>query len=227
MSLSSYASPLRQYGVARAMWSPPVAFWIDRAPSQGKTSHVRFGMRSLLGLLALACLGSVWLSAKYRAHLRNRDRVVPTAFDIATGQNVQWAARVGRQTYSTPVVSNGRVFVYCDAAEDTASEHPGVGYADSMLCLDAANGHVLWRSVDEVRSEKEHGRPRAISNTPYVEGERLWYVTNECEVVCLDTEGFYDNQDDGVSTASEFRLGATGFPPMAASPNEGFAASED
>ena len=27
--------------------------------------------------------------------------------------------------------------------------------------------------------------------------DRLWYVTNRSEVVCLDTDGFHDGQNDG------------------------------
>src|SRR6185436_18029532 len=33
--------------------------------------------------------------------------------------------------------------------------------------------------------------------TPAVAGNRLWYVTNRCELVCLDTEGFHDKENDG------------------------------
>ena len=29
-------------------------------------------------------------------------------------------------------------------------------------------------------------------------GNRLWYVTNRCELACLDTEGFLDHQNDGL-----------------------------
>src|SRR5262249_53306790 len=38
---------------------------------------------------------------------------------------------------------------------------------------------------------------QGVCAAPLVEGERLWYVTNRGEVVCLDTKGFYDNEDDG------------------------------
>ena len=30
-----------------------------------------------------------------------------------------------------------------------------------------------------------------------MEGNRLWFVTNRCEVVCLDAEGFRDGENDG------------------------------
>ena len=43
--------------------------------------------------------------------------------------------------------------------------------------------------------------PTRASAAPLVEGKRLWVVTNRCEVVCLDTEGFADGRNDGPYTA--------------------------
>jgi hypothetical protein len=31
--------------------------------------------------------------------------------------------------------------------------------------------------------------PFKVSPSPLVEGDRLYYVTNRCELVCLDTKG--------------------------------------
>ena len=36
-----------------------------------------------------------------------------------------------------------------------------------------------------------------------MEGDRLWYVTSRGEVKCLDTEGFYDGENDGPFTAEK------------------------
>ena len=36
-----------------------------------------------------------------------------------------------------------------------------------------------------------------VCAAPLVDGERLWYVSNRGEVVCLDTEGFRDGENDG------------------------------
>ena len=38
---------------------------------------------------------------------------------------------------------------------------------------------------------------QGVCSTPLVEGNRLWFVTNRGEVRCLDTEGFYDGENDG------------------------------
>src|SRR5262249_34223393 len=36
--------------------------------------------------------------------------------------------------------------------------------------------------------------------TPAIEGDRVWFVTNRAEVVCLDLLGFHDGQNDGPIT---------------------------
>jgi outer membrane protein assembly factor BamB len=68
-----------------------------------------------------------------------------------------------------------------------------------LICFDAETGKFLWQHSNE----KLHtGRVNdwedlGACSTPYVEGSRLWYVTNRDEIVCLDTEGFLDDENDG------------------------------
>ena len=65
--------------------------------------------------------------------------------------------------------------------------------------LDAASGRFLWQaSSEKLASGRADDWPmQGISSRPWVEGDRLWYVTSRCEVVCLDTEGFLDHENDG------------------------------
>ena len=37
----------------------------------------------------------------------------------------------------------------------------------------------------------------STTSAPYVEGDRLYYVTAECQLRCLDTQGFGDSENDG------------------------------
>ena len=41
---------------------------------------------------------------------------------------------------------------------------------------------------------------QGICSTPFIEGDRLYYISNRCEVVCIDTEGFTDGENDGPFT---------------------------
>src|SRR5258708_32819700 len=36
---------------------------------------------------------------------------LPDSFDPRTGQNIKWAAELGTQTHSTPIVAGGRVYI--------------------------------------------------------------------------------------------------------------------
>ncbi|MGH9630147.1 MAG: PQQ-binding-like beta-propeller repeat protein, partial [Bryobacteraceae bacterium] len=39
---------------------------------------------------------------------------------------------------------------------------------------------------------------QGVASSPLVEGEKLWYVSNRAELICLDTKGFTDNgENDG------------------------------
>jgi outer membrane protein assembly factor BamB len=38
---------------------------------------------------------------------------------------------------------------------------------------------------------------QGICSAPVVEGERMWYVSNRCELVCADVNGFLDGENDG------------------------------
>src|SRR4051812_34376703 len=41
----------------------------------------------------------------------SKERGLPAVFDLETGRNVKWVAELGTESYSTPVVAGGRVFI--------------------------------------------------------------------------------------------------------------------
>ena len=59
--------------------------------------------------------------------------------------------------------------------------------------------YVLWQATSEkLPTGRVNDWPyQGVCSSPMVDGERLYYVTNRCEVVCLDTEGFRDDENDG------------------------------
>ncbi len=68
--------------------------------------------------------------------------------------------------------------------------------------MDEKTGKLLWQhSSEKLPTGRVHDWPnQGICSAPLIDGERLWYVTSRGEVVCLDTEGFYDNENDGPVT---------------------------
>ena len=127
-------------------------------------------------------------------------------FDRKTGdwisdeaKNIKWVARVGSQTYGNPVVSGGRLFVGTNNGAGWLKRYPSNVDLGCLLAFNEADGSFLWQdSSEKLPTGRVHDWPlQGICCAPLVEGDRLWYVTSRGEVKCLDTEGYYDGEDDG------------------------------
>jgi outer membrane protein assembly factor BamB len=71
-----------------------------------------------------------------------------------------------------------------------------------LACFDAESGKFLWQlSCEKLESGKANDWPlQGIASSPAVQDNRLWVVTNRCELVCLDLNGFSDGKNDGPVT---------------------------
>jgi outer membrane protein assembly factor BamB len=120
---------------------------------------------------------------------------LPESFDLESGKNVRWTARLGAETYCTPVVASGRVLI------GTNNESPrDPRLADDrgvFLCLDEKDGHLLWELALTKRGPTNYWDwPRSGHCSPAtVEGDRVYTVTNRGEVVCLDLNGMANGND--------------------------------
>ncbi len=169
----------------------------------------RWNQFSLLTLLiAITVLSVVFWRAGiwYQQYLRDQAFIVPTDWDIGTGKNIKWKARLGSQAYSTPVVSGGKVFIGTNNNSGWLKRYPPEVDLGVLLCFRESDGAFLWQaSSEKLRTGRVHDWPlQGIYGTVTVEGDRLWYITNRCEVVCLDTEGFYDGENDGPFRQEDF-----------------------
>jgi outer membrane protein assembly factor BamB len=120
----------------------------------------------------------------------------PLDWDPATGRNIVWSAELGRQTYGRPVVAGDSVYVGTDNSRPRNSaftEEAGV-----LMAFRASDGEFLWQDVSP-RVERGLRQFLLPSTTaaPHVEGDRLYYVTSECQLRALDTQGFRDDENDG------------------------------
>lgn len=122
-------------------------------------------------------------------------------WDIQSKQNVKWSAKLGSRAYAM-VVSGGKVFVGTNNEvprnpRDTRKRMDGKTEPidkSVLMCFDEATGKFLWQHVNDKLpsgqvNDWEH---EGICSTPAVEGNRVYYVSNRCEVVCLDANGFAD-----------------------------------
>lgn len=62
-----------------------------------------------------------------------------------------------------------------------------------------SDGEFLWQLTHEkLAAGRVNDWPyQGIASSPLVEGDRLYYVSNRCELICADTQGFRDNENDG------------------------------
>ena len=125
---------------------------------------------------------------------------IPTAWDVKSGTNIKWSVKLGSETYGNPVIANGKVYIGTNNGEAYLKRYPNSVDLGLLLCFDEASGTFLWQySSPKLPTGRVHDWPmQGMPSTPLVDGQRLWATTNRGEVVCLDTEGFHDQENDGV-----------------------------
>jgi outer membrane protein assembly factor BamB len=122
---------------------------------------------------------------------------VPISWDVKSRKNIKWKADLGSQSYGNPVVSGGKVFV---GTNNENPKNPAIkGDKGVLMCFREADGKFLWQAVsDKLAAGRVNDWPyQGVCSSPLVEGDRLYYVTNRGELVCLDAEGYLDGENDG------------------------------
>ncbi len=125
------------------------------------------------------------------------EKNMPTRWDVKKNKNVKWAAPLGSQTYGNPAIYRGKLFV---GTNNNGHLRPGIeGDKGVIVCLDEKTGKLLWQAThDKLPTGRVNDWPeQGICSAPVIEGDRLWYVSNRCELVCADVEGFLDGENDG------------------------------
>jgi outer membrane protein assembly factor BamB len=128
---------------------------------------------------------------------------LPTTWDIATKKNVKWVAALGSQTYGNPVVAGGMVFVGTNNEGLRDPKQPGD--RGVLMAFRESDGEFLWQSTHEkLAAGRVNDWPyQGVASSPLVEGDRVYYVSNRCELVALDTQGFRDGENDGPFTGEK------------------------
>jgi len=114
----------------------------------------------------------------------------PIDWDPTTGRNIVWSVELGNEVYGSPVVAGDVVYVGTD---NTRQMNPVFKQdAGVLMAFRVTDGAFLRQDVAP-RVERRGLRDFLLPSTtsvPYVEGDRLYYVTAECQLRCLDTKGF-------------------------------------
>ncbi len=158
--------------------------------------------RLLIAALTLCTIGfysaesAMWGGTTERNMISN-EKNLPAQWDPSSGLNIKWTASLGSQTFGNPIISNGKVFA---GTNNEGRRNPKLGGDRGVvMCFREADGKFLWEATStKLAAGRVNDWPmQGVCSSPFVEGDRLYYVTNRAEVVCLDTEGFIDGENDG------------------------------
>ncbi|WP_020475992.1 outer membrane protein assembly factor BamB family protein [Zavarzinella formosa] len=102
---------------------------------------------------------------------------------ISPGKNIRWMSNLDNpyQIGGAPIVVDGLVWVgaQCDQAKD--------GSFSVLHCLDEKTGKTLYRRLSPNGNSWEIGMHwHSHTSAPLIEGNTLWVVMNNSEVVCMD-----------------------------------------
>ncbi|MGD0093011.1 MAG: PQQ-binding-like beta-propeller repeat protein [Planctomycetota bacterium] len=138
---------------------------------------------------------------RYTRNMVSDETGLPEAFDPQTKKNVKWLVKLGTDSYATPAVAVGKVFIGTNNSVPRDPRHHGD--RGVLMCFEESDGGFCWQLVVPKRgSDLPIFRDEDIRmldwpgvgmcSTPSVEGDRVYMLTNRDEVVCLDIHGLAD-----------------------------------
>jgi outer membrane protein assembly factor BamB len=122
------------------------------------------------------------------------EKNIPGDWNVQKGKekNLKWTAKLGTMAYGGPVIAGGRIFV---GTNNESPRDPKIkGDKGVLMCFRESDGKFLWQAVhdklpkiedSDVNDVVKHG----VASTPAVDGDRVYYVSNRCELVCADVAG--------------------------------------
>ena len=163
--------------------------------------------RLILGSCILLMSGSASLLQAYQQssmfggtpsrNMVSSEKGLPSSWNLKTGENVLWHQALGTQSYGGPVGFDGRIYV---GTNNEGIRNPNLlGDRGNLMSFSTSDGNFLWQSAHpKLAAGRVHDWPQqGVCSGPYVEGNRLYYVSNRAEIICADTEGFRDGENDG------------------------------
>jgi len=156
---------------------------------------VGIGILSTIGFYAMVDT-AMWGGSPGR-NMVSTETGLPAEWDPETGSNIKWTAQLGSQTYGNPAIAGGKIFI---GTNNQAVRNPKLkGDRGVVMAFRESDGKFLWQSAHaKLASGRVNDWPQqGICSSPFVEGDRLYYISNRAEIICADTEGFYDGENDG------------------------------
>jgi outer membrane protein assembly factor BamB len=121
-------------------------------------------------------------------------------WSFESAEHLDWMISLGSECYGIPIVTDKHVFITTNNAGGFLDRFPEEHDLGVLLALDRETGEFIWQYSSEKLGDSNVDWPeQGICSTPLLEGDRLWVVSNENKVVCLDVNGFLDGENDGTA----------------------------
>ncbi len=157
-----------------------------------------------------------WGGNSARNNVPNVTTSVPSDWDIGqlkddkwmNSKNIKWVGVLGSQSYGNAVVADGRVYAGTNNGAGHLKRYPYTVDLGCLLCFGEKDGQLLWQhSSEKLPTGRVHDwELQGICCAPLIEDKRCWFVSSRGLVLCLDTEGYHDGEDDGPVTNELARL---------------------
>jgi outer membrane protein assembly factor BamB len=135
----------------------------------------------------------MWGGQLNRNMVNTHEHNLPVVFGVdedgKPSKNIVWTADLGSKAYGGPVVADGKIFV---GTNNEKPRDPRIkGDKGVLMCFRESDGKFLWqRTHDKLPAGRVNDWPReGICSTPFVEGKRVYYVSNRCVLTCCTTDG--------------------------------------
>lgn len=161
------------------------------APVPGKSDHTMFG-----GTVGRNMINLVDIS-------------IPGTFKVEEVTKLKM--KLGSRAYGGPTISGGKIFVGTNNENPRNKRDRGKATDDDpdgppidkgvIMCFDEKTGDFLWQAIhDKLPNGNATDWPKeGICSTPTVIGDKVYYVSNRCTVVCADVNGLA-NGNQGIQT---------------------------
>ncbi|MEO0415756.1 MAG: PQQ-binding-like beta-propeller repeat protein [Verrucomicrobiota bacterium] len=126
---------------------------------------------------------------------------------VEGAKHAKWVVELGSQSYGTPTIKDGRVFVGTNN-EEPRLEHVK-GDRGVVMAFDEASGKFLWQlSVPKLGAGKvSDWEFLGMCSSLTVEGKHGYIVTNRGEIVCIDVYGMSDGNDGPFQDEAKYMTG--------------------
>ena len=137
----------------------------------------------------------MWGGTPQRNMINTVEKNIPDSWDVTTGKNIKWVAQLGSQSFGNPVVAGGKIFVGTNnQAERQPDDQGRQGHRRCAFASRTASSSGRTSTTSSPPGRVNDWPEQGICSSCYVDGDRVYYVSNRCELVCADVNGANDGR---------------------------------